>query len=184
MRSEGRLAEISLILGGARSGKSRLGERLCCGQGQNRIYIATAQAFDEEMRQRIDAHQARRNHTWRTIEAPMDLAQAIAEAGQIGLPILVDCLTLWLSNHLLADGDIDHEVTALLEAVQAVTCPITLISNEVGLSIVPENDLARKFRDLSGCMNQRAAMIADNVIFTAAGLPLILKGQLTEDVAR
>ena len=170
------MASLSLILGGARSGKSRLGEMLITALPVPWTYIATAQAFDDEMRDRIAAHRAERVPGWRTIEAPLDLAGAIAGAQSAGHPILVDCLTLWLSNVMLADRDIDAESQRLLVALTDVTQPITLVSNEVGLGIVPDNTLARRFRDAQGRLNQSVAALAGRVIFMAAGLPLILKG--------
>jgi adenosylcobinamide kinase / adenosylcobinamide-phosphate guanylyltransferase len=163
---------VTLILGGARSGKSRIAEGLCVGP---RTYIATAQAFDDEMRERIAAHKVQRGAGWTTIEAPMELVAALEQARGI---VLVDCLTLWLSNLLLAEKDCLAFVDQLLAALRKSKSNIVLVSNEVGLSIVPENRLGRAFRDIQGIANQRIAAVADNVVFVAAGLPLVLKGQL------
>lgn len=138
------------------------------------IYIATAQAFDGEMVERIALHQSQRAQGWRTIEAPLDLVGAIAEVPD-GAPLLIDCLTLWLTNHLLAEHDVERE-SARLEAVLArPRGPWFVVANEVGLSIVPDNALARKFRDEAGRLNQRIAAQAGSVLFMVAGLPLKVK---------
>jgi adenosylcobinamide kinase / adenosylcobinamide-phosphate guanylyltransferase len=125
------------------------------------------------MRERIAEHRARRGAFWRTVDAPLDLVGALAERRDA--PILVDCLTLWLSNHLLAEHDLDAETASLVAALNAHPGPVVLVSNEVGLGIVPDNALARRFRDASGRMNQAAAAAADRVVFMAAGLPLVMK---------
>ena len=135
-------------------------------------YVATAEPLDQEMRERIAHHRGRRGAGWVTVEAPLGLADAIAE--QKG-PVLVDCLTLWLSNLFRAGRDIAREETRLLATLETTPLPIVLVSNEVGLGIVPDNQLAREFRDAQGRLNQRVAEIADHVVFMAAGLPLILK---------
>ena len=134
--------------------------------------MATAEALDAEMAERIAAHRARRGSNWRTIEAPRDLVAALSECATT--PILVDCLTLWLSNHLLADADIDLEMARLEDALAAAKTPIVLIANEVGSGIVPNHALGRKFRDLQGVLNQRMAARADRVVLVVAGLPLSL----------
>ena len=163
-----------LVLGGARSGKSRLAEAQCEALPGTITYIATAQAFDTEMRERIATHRNRRSTRWRTVEAPIDLPAAIRDAQQSG-PILVDCLTLWLSNLLLAEKDIGRWREELIAAIDGCAVPIALVSNEVGLSIVPENALARRFRDEAGLLNQHVAAACDTVLFVAAGLPMTLK---------
>jgi len=163
-------ARITLILGGARSGKSRLAEQLAAEHKGDLAYIATGQAFDDEMRARIAEHAARRGPRWRTIETPLDIAIP-SDAGAV----LIDCLTLWLSNIMHAGRDVAVETARLTTALQAATVPVLLVSNEVGLGIVPENKLARDFRDHQGRVNQAVAAVADHVIFTAAGLPLVLK---------
>lgn len=169
--------ETTLILGGARSGKSRLAESIIEQQDGDAIYIATAQAFDDEMTARIAAHQARRAAIWRTEEIPLDLAQGLSALTKDKIPILVDCLTLWLSNVLLATQDVESEIEKLAAVIVSPQASLVLVSNETGLGIVPENDLARRFRDLSGMMNQQIAAASDNVLFVAAGLPLVLKGR-------
>ena len=166
---------ITLVLGGARSGKSTLAEKFCVGP---RTYIATAQAFDDEMRERVAAHKIQRGAGWHTVEAPLDLVGAITSNDALGQTILVDCITLWLSNLLLVEADCLAAVDQLVLCLQKAEANIVLVSNEVGLSIVPENKLARAFRDIQGIANQRVAAVADNVVFVAAGLPLVLKGQL------
>ena len=165
-----------LVLGGARSGKSRCAQAHVEAVPGRLAYIATAQAFDAEMADRISLHQADRGPRWRTVEAPVDLPGAIAAAaGQVDA-ILVDCLTLWLSNLLLADEDSGRWRAALIEAIADCAVPIALVANEVGLSIVPDNALARRFRDEAGWLNQQVAAACDSVVFVAAGLPLWLKG--------
>jgi adenosylcobinamide kinase/adenosylcobinamide-phosphate guanylyltransferase len=168
------LPSLTLILGGARSGKSRHAERLVEAAGGG-IYLATAEPGDDEMRQRILDHRARRGSAWQTVEEPRDLAQALVRAGAAGRPVLVDCLTLWLSNILLAGYDLPAECQALLAALPRIGVPVLLVANEVGLGIVPDNALARRFRDTAGRLNQDIAAIADRVLFIAAGLPLVLK---------
>lgn len=168
---------ISLVLGGARSGKSALAERLTLAAGAHPLYIATAEAWDDEMRARIAEHRARRDGLgWETCEAPLQLAVALTAEPE--RPVLVDCLTLWLTNHLLAEHDLDAETDALLAALPVRRGPVVLVANEVGLGIVPDNALARRFRDAAGRLNQRVAQIADLVVLTAAGLPLVLKGTM------
>lgn len=165
-----------LVLGGARSGKSRHAQARCEAVPGQLAYIATAQAFDAEMADRIGRHRADRGARWRTVEAPMDLPGAIASAEKEADAILVDCLTLWLSNLMLADMDIAGRSEALVDAVRNCAVPIALVANEVGLSIVPDNALARRFRDEAGWLNQQVAAACDTVVLVAAGLPLLLKG--------
>jgi adenosylcobinamide kinase / adenosylcobinamide-phosphate guanylyltransferase len=173
--SSGKLPRLTLILGGARSGKSTLAEQLLTAEPGPWTYIATAEAYDNEMRDRITQHQARRKDGWVTIDAPIDLAGALngAAAKQ---PVLVDCLTLWLSNLMLGGHDVPGATAALIETVLRRAAPCILVSNEVGLGIVPDNALARAFRDEAGRLNQRMAVVADRVLFVAAGLPMTLKG--------
>ncbi len=162
-----------LVLGGARSGKSRFAENWVAAHGRSLSYIATAQALDEEMATRIDRHRADRGDTWHTVEAPMDLAGAIADAGAHADAILVDCLTLWLSNWVLADRQ--PPVSELLKAIAECPCPIALVTNEVGLGIVPDNALARRFSDEAGRLNQAVAAAVEQVVMVVAGLPLKVK---------
>lgn len=175
-----RLPPVTLVLGGARAGKSRHAEALIERSGAQRaVYIATAEAGDVEMATRIAAHRASRGETWITVEAPLELADALRDNAVSGRPMLVDCLTLWLSNLMHAGADCDEACDFLLDAFDGLGCPVVLVSNEVGLGIVPDNKLARDFRDLAGRLNQRVAERADRVVFVAAGLPLLLKDRPT-----
>jgi adenosylcobinamide kinase / adenosylcobinamide-phosphate guanylyltransferase len=167
------LSRLTLVLGGARSGKSRYAEDLLRQATGPWHYLATAEAGDDEMRQRIAHHRARRGEQWQTLEVPHELANAIGEIDTGAA--LIDCLTLWLSNALLAQRDIDTECDRLIAALQAAPGPIVAVSNEVGLGIVPDTPLGRQFRDAQGRLNQRVAAIADHVVLMAAGLPLSLK---------
>lgn len=168
-------AGVTLVLGGARSGKSRFAETLCAGDCLERVYVATAALLDDEMRNRVDRHRARRGDGWRTVEAPIDLAGALGAEARPGRTVLVDCLTLWLTNVMLGGRDMDADTETLLAALSRVPCPVVLVSNEVGAGIVPENALARAFRDRQGLLNQRVAAVADRVTLVVAGLPLDLK---------
>jgi adenosylcobinamide kinase/adenosylcobinamide-phosphate guanylyltransferase len=168
------LTKISLVLGGARSGKSAMAEHLIRATGRPRHYIATAQIWDAEMKSRVAAHLAQRGPDWITHEAPRDLAPILA-AIPAEAAVLIDCATLWLTNVLLAEGDIPAETEALIAACKACKAPVVLVSNEVGMGIVPENALARAFRDHQGRLNQRLAAEADVVLGVMAGLPFALK---------
>ncbi|MDW6020541.1 bifunctional adenosylcobinamide kinase/adenosylcobinamide-phosphate guanylyltransferase [Mesorhizobium sp. BAC0120] len=165
---------LTLIIGGARSGKSAHAERLVAELEPPWTYIATAEAYDDEMRERIAMHQTRRDERWRTLDAPLDLAGAL-EGITEGAPVLVDCLTLWLTNHMLAGHDLEAECRRLLEVLTKPRGAWFVVSNEVGLGIVPDNALARRFRDEAGRLNQRVAAVADHVILTVAGLPMQVK---------
>ena len=168
------LPRLTLVLGGARSGKSRHAEALVTAAPSPWIYVATAEAFDDEMKARIAEHRGRRGGQWQTVEAPLDLAGALAGVSATA-DVLVDCLTLWLNNLMYRDRDVDAE-TALLEAALAARrAPVVLVSNEVGSGIVPENAEARRFRDLQGRLNQRIAARADRVLLLVAGLPMVVK---------
>jgi adenosylcobinamide kinase/adenosylcobinamide-phosphate guanylyltransferase len=172
------LPPLTLVIGGARSGKSRLAERLVVGTGRPRVYLATAEAWDDEMRARIAAHRdGRAADGWTTVEAPRDLCGALA-AVPSGAAVLVDCATLWLSNHLLDDADLAVQEDGLMAALAACPAPVVIVSNEVGLSVVPDNALARRFRDAQGRLNQRLAAQAGLAVAVWAGLPVVLKGQL------
>jgi adenosylcobinamide kinase/adenosylcobinamide-phosphate guanylyltransferase len=170
-----------LVLGGAKSGKSRHAEELLQRFPQPYVYLATAQALDDEMRLRIDEHQRRRGPHWQTIEAPLDLVAQLQDLQGMGSPVLIDCLTLWLTNLLLqspaAATPPEVEVDRLCEVIRTVDYPLVLVSNEVGSGIVPENALARTFRDLAGRANQQAAAACAGVTLVVAGLPLVLKGK-------
>ena len=177
------IPRLTLVLGGARSGKSRYAEALIEAAGApSALYVATAEALDAEMAERIRRHRARRaaarGVAWETVEAPLDLVGRLADLAcdcARGRPILVDCLTLWLSNLMLAGNDVAAETGALIGALPALAGPVVLVANEVGLGIVPENALARAFRDHAGELNQAVAAIAERVVLLAAGLPLVLK---------
>ena len=165
------MGEVTLVLGGARSGKSRHAESLLAGHS-GRIYIATAQAFDHEMRERIAAHRAARDG-WCTVEAPINVAGPLMSAPEAAA--LVDCLTLWLTNLMLGELNVAAAFAALEGALAKRSAPTVLVSNEVGLGIVPENALARRFRDEAGRLHQRLAARADRVLFMVAGLPMRVK---------
>ena len=178
------LPPVTLVLGGARSGKSTYAEKLATGTlfgGAPRpaIYIATAEAGDVEMATRIMAHRARRGVGWTTIEEPLKLAEALEDAQarneSRGQPVLVDCLTLWLSNLMHVGADLDEATDHLLQALDDSASPAVFVSNEVGLGLVPETPLGRPFRDAQGRLNMRVAERADRVVLMAAGLPLIMK---------
>lgn len=164
----------TLVLGGARSGKSRYAEWLTMTYPQPWIYIATAEAKDDEMTARIAAHKARREAGWQTMEAAHDLPGAL-RAAPADAAVLVDCLTLWLSNLMHGAFDIDAQTASLERALAARMGPTVLVSNEVGLGIVPDNELARRFRDLQGTLNQRMAAQAERVIMMVAGLAVAVK---------
>lgn len=163
------------VLGGARSGKSRYAQQRAEATGLSPLYIATAQAWDDEMRDRIRRHQDERGHAWSTIEAPLALAEAIRAHDTPDFALLVDCLTLWVTNLLLSDHDIEAATASLTDAVASARGQMILVSNEVGLGIVPENALARRFRDEAGKVNQRVAAAASEVQFVAAGLNIRIK---------
>ena len=165
-------SRMTLVLGGARSGKSAYAEALIEAHPGPWLYLATAQAFDDEMVDRIAQHRARRAGAWHTRDVPLALPEAVAEAEG---PVLVDCLTLWLTNLILAEADLDHATERLLAACADAPGPLVLVGNEVGLGIVPHNALARRFRDAAGRLHQRLAARADRVVLTVAGLPLIVK---------
>ncbi|MCC1482678.1 bifunctional adenosylcobinamide kinase/adenosylcobinamide-phosphate guanylyltransferase [Roseibaca sp. Y0-43] len=163
-----------LITGGARSGKSTFAERMTLALGSSAIYIATAEAHDGEMAQRIAQHQARRGPEWRTIAEPLDLCRALTESdGQA--PRLVDCLTLWLSNLMLSGRDPQAETDRLVTTLARQSAPVIFVTNEVGAGIVPDNKLARDYRDASGILNQRVATACDELWLCVAGHPLKVK---------
>lgn len=175
------MAEISskrvFVLGGARSGKSRFAEGLCTATGYERHYLATGRAWDEEMRQRIHQHREDRGPLWTTHEEPLALCETLTRLDQPGRVVLVDCLTLWLTNLMMEEGrDIAADSAAIAALLPRLTASVILVSNEVGLGIVPENRMARDFRDHAGRLHQMIAAAADEVFFVAAGLPLKMKG--------
>ncbi len=166
--------DLTFLLGGARSGKSAHAEKLATALPAPWTYIATAQAYDHEMAERIAHHRARRGQGWTTVDAPLDLVRALRCAPD-GQPVLVDCLTLWLTNHMLAEHDLDGLCAELEEVLSAPRGPWFVVSNEVGLGIVPDNPLGRRFRDAQGRLNQRVASVANRVFFMVAGIPMQVK---------
>jgi adenosylcobinamide kinase/adenosylcobinamide-phosphate guanylyltransferase len=173
------MTELSttLVLGGARSGKSAFAEQLVRGSALKPVYLATATPGDDEMQTRISHHRARRGDGWTTIEEPLELTPTLARECTQGCAVLVDCLTLWLSNIMHAGRDAETETRHLAEWLTHAPHPIVLVSNEIGLGLVPETPLGRRFRDAQGRLNQAVAAAVPNVVFVAAGLPLRLKGQ-------
>lgn len=167
--------KVSLILGGARSGKSSYAEQLVLSSGLAPVYVATAQSGDAEMAERIAAHKVRRGGEWTTIEEPLDLAGALANTDAAGNCVLVDCLTLWISNLILDDRSVEVAIDSVIAHLPSLAARLVFVSNETGLGIVPDNALARRFCDLNGIANQKLAAAADQVILMAAGLPLTLK---------
>lgn len=165
---------LAFVLGGARSGKSRHAEARVEAHAPPWTYIATAEAGDAEMAARIALHRARRGNGWQTLDAPHQLASTLLGL-PVGRPVLVDCLTLWLSNRMLAGADLAMETAVLVTALIAHDGPLVLVSSEVGLGIVPDNALARRFRDAQGRLNQQVAELADEVVFMVAGLPMKVK---------
>ncbi len=170
------LPRVTLVLGGARSGKSRYAERMVEAAAAVGTYCATAQAGDAEMAARIAAHRARRGAFWRTVEEPRAIAAVIAAEAADARPLLIDCLSLWLSNLMLANAALEEESERLYAALRLANGPVVLVANEVGMGLVPETALGRRFRDAAGFLNQQIAAFADRVVFVAAGLPLVLKG--------
>lgn len=172
------LPHSTLVLGGARSGKSLYAEGLVEAEGGG-IYIATAQAWDSEMTDRIQAHRTRRGDIWETLEAPKDLVGALSSQTCKGQCVLVDCLTLWITNLMMADHDVEREIAMLKAAIPTLDARVVFVSNEVGLGIVPENAMARQFRDFAGTVHQQIASVSNRVVFVAAGLPMIMKDDNT-----
>lgn len=172
--------QVILVLGGARSGKSSYAQKMAEAFEGKRLFVATAQALDDEMAKRIENHKKRRGDTWETREEPVKIPDLISDSQDGYAVILIDCLTLWVSNLLMASGDdverVEDGVERLVDCLATIRTTVVLVSNEVGLGIVPESRLARAFRDLAGVLNQRVAGIADRVIFMVAGIPLVLKG--------
>ena len=169
------ISNLYLVLGGARSGKSGHAEALVEAMPPPWRYIATAELLDEEMRNRIEAHKARRGAEWQTVEAPLELASALDDCPE-GTPVLVDCLTLWLSNLMLNDRPVEEAFRGVLEALERRRGRTVLVSNEVGLGIVPDSKLARDFRDAAGNLHREVAARAEHVHFMVAGIPTIVKG--------
>jgi adenosylcobinamide kinase / adenosylcobinamide-phosphate guanylyltransferase len=170
--------KIYFITGGARSGKSTFAERLANGMTGKRAYIATAQALDPEMAARIQHHRERRGAAWDTYEEPLAIADLLVKLNERYQIIMLDCLTLWLSNvmaHTNGDDAVNSRSNVLVAAIKGFDGSSIIVSNEVGLGIVPDNPLARRFRDFAGMLNQKMAQVADEVYFTAAGIPIKIK---------
>ena len=167
---------LTLVLGGARSGKSRYAEAITMASPSPWIYVATAEPFDDEMRARIAEHKSRRDENWETVDAPTDLAGAIEDAPE-DCTVLVDCLTLWLNNLMFRKINVEMAIENLEAALAKREAPTVLVSNEVGFGIVPDNAEARRFRDLQGRLNQRIAAIAGRVVLVVAGIPVLVKGE-------
>jgi adenosylcobinamide kinase/adenosylcobinamide-phosphate guanylyltransferase len=170
---------VTLLLGGARSGKSHYAQQLA-EQAERVVFVATAQAGDEEMRSKIDLHRSSRPRHWQTVEEPLALAETIQQHGLACDLLIIDCLTFFATNLLHVPSGQQDAVDALCLALESPPCPIVLVSNEVGSGVVPEYELGRRFRDLLGEMNQRVARVAANVYLMVAGLPLVLKGAATQ----
>ncbi len=169
--------DLTFVIGGAASGKSAFAEQLVVSSGKTKAYIATSQVFDDEMRLKVDRHKAQRGPDWLTIEDPLDVAPALAELTS-DHACLIDCATMWLTNHLLAKNDLEQCQSAFLDALKSCAAPIVVVSNEVGQGIVPDNALSRQFREAQGRLNIALAAQADLVVQVTAGLPLVLKGKL------
>lgn len=173
-------ARHTLVLGGARSGKSAHAERLVLATGLEPVYVATAQALDGEMAERIRLHREGRGPAWRTVEEPLVLPELLAREAAPDRAILVDCLTLWLTNLMVAERDVAEASARLVHAFRDASGPVVLVSNEVGLGLVPLNAMSRAFVDHAGRLHQAVAAVADQVLFMAAGLPLVLKAPVTD----
>lgn len=171
------LPPLMIVTGGAKSGKSRYAEQVVTGSGRPRVYIATAQVWDDEMRAKVEAHRVDRGGDWHTVEAPQNVASALAQVPADSV-VLLDCATMWLTNCMLDERDLEAETAALLAALVACPAPVVVVTNELGWSIVPDNALARRFRDAQGRLNQRLAAEAAVVVAVISGLPLALKGGL------
>jgi len=173
------MKSIQLILGGCRSGKSRYALNHANKQWKGKKYfIATCEALDHEMQQRIDCHKKERGPDWQTIECPIDIDQAIAQCAHQQSGILLDCITLWISNMMckeLTETQIKNQIISLTKTLSLIECSINIVSNEVGLGIVPENLMARQYRDIVGFANQQIAAVANQVILMVAGIPLSIK---------
>ncbi|WP_196259393.1 bifunctional adenosylcobinamide kinase/adenosylcobinamide-phosphate guanylyltransferase [Pelagibacterium limicola] len=171
------MSQHILVLGGARSGKTTLAERLAMRMGASPAYLATAEALDDEMAERVASHQRQREGRFTTIEEPMELAQTIFAATQNHDVVLVDCLTLWITNLLSMERDVADEVEDLVDMLAAIeSTRIILVSNEVGMGIVPDHPLGRTFRDLAGAAHQRLAETCAHVYLVVAGIPMVVKG--------
>ena len=169
------MATHVLVVGGQRSGKSRYAEGLVAASGRAAVYLAVATAGDGEMAERIDTHRNRRAASWRTVEEPLAIAAVLARESRADTVVLVECLTLWLSNLMGAGRDVAAATDELIDALAGAAGPVVLVSNEVGGGIMPDNALARRYADALGSLNQRVAAVATQVVLVAAGQPLVLK---------
>lgn len=169
------LPPLTLVLGGQRSGKSAYAESLF-GADLGAVYVATGQALDTEMSTRIAAHRARRGGNWTTLEEPLDIARALINIDHQGAPVLLDSLAMWVANLLEAQKQVDVETISLVRALESIKSPVVVVSDEVGLGIIPDNRLARSFVDALGMVNQTIAASAQRVVLITAGLPQVLKG--------
>jgi adenosylcobinamide kinase/adenosylcobinamide-phosphate guanylyltransferase len=169
--------DLTFVLGGAASGKSAFAEHLVVSSGKKRVYLATSQVFDDEMQDKVQRHVSQRGEGWKTIEAPFDLGPTLADLPPNSV-CLIDCATMWLTNHLLAENDLEQTQSALLQSLRLCSAQVVIVSNEVGHGIVPDNALSRRFREAQGRLNIALAAEADLVVQVTAGLPLVLKGRL------
>ena len=168
-------AEITFVLGGVRSGKSQFAEELVVKSGLKPVYIATGRASDDEMLDRIELHQSRRGEDWQTLEEPLALVDALQQASNPGRMVLVDCITLWITNLMMAEANINHECNGLIRFLEEASVPIVIVSNETGMGVMPMNKMAREFNDIAGEVHQKIASVSDVAYLVAAGLPLRLK---------
>ena len=175
MTASSSLPPITLVLGGARSGKSAYAERLAIQSGLRPIYLATGTGGDDEMADRIREQQQRRGDIWTTVEEPLNLVPTLSTQAAEGSVVLLDCLTLWLSNLMTLSRDVEDETKQLVAGLGELSGPVIVVTNEVGLGIVPANDLARQFRDHAGRLNQAVAAVSDRVVMMVSGLPMSLK---------
>ena len=171
------LPGLTIVLGGAASGKSAFAEQLVSGTGRGRVYLATAQAMDQEMQEKINKHKEMRGNGWRTIEAPLDVGRELAAISG-DQAVLLDCATMWLSNHFMAENDLAEAEANLMAGLALCSAPVVVVSNEVGQSVVPDTALGRNFREAQGQLNQKLAARAGLVVNVIAGLPQVLKGEL------
>lgn len=168
-------AETTFVLGGTRSGKSKFAEGLVLKSGLKPVYIATGRALDDEMVDRIELHQGRRGDAWQTIEEPLALVDALQQASNPGRMVLVDCLTLWITNLMMAEANVEHESAGLVRFLQEASVPIVIVSNETGMGVMPMNKMAREFNDITGSVHQEIASVCDAAYLVTAGLPQRLK---------
>ena len=169
------MGKIIFITGGARSGKSSLALEKAAKHEGKKAYVATAQALDAEMKERIDRHRKERGSDWDTFEEPTDVAQSLVPLGRVYDVIIIDCLTIWLSNHMFSEGEVGGEVEGLIAALKESKTNVFVVSNEVGMGIVPDNETARLFRDMAGSLNQKVADVADEAYLVVSGMPVRIK---------